>query len=331
MPEKREAYLWISAMLWARESKLLSAEKAERMLDSPSFEDAAKLLTDCGYEDMSQLNAVEIDSALSRHRLALLRELERFGPADGITDFFRIKYDYHNAKVVLKSEAQNTDASRLYSEAGRIGGETLAALYVEEKYDSMPGNLGKALSETRQVLARSSNPQMADFVLDRAYFDELHLMTEKIGSDYLKSYAAMLTDTYNLKSTVRTMRMGKSADFLDDALAKGGTVETYRFLGLSDAAALPELFTYTKLERAAHLGAAAVSGEGRLSDFEKECDNAINSHLKSAKLVGYGAEPVIAFLAAKENEITTVRMILTGLRTGIAPDRIRERLRDSYA
>lgn len=330
MPEKREAYLCISAMLRAKESLLLSAEKAERMLDSPSFEDAAKLLTDCGYEDMSQLSAVEIDSALSRHRLALLRELERFGPADGITDFFRIKYDYHNAKVVLKSEAQNTDTNRLYSEAGRIGGEELAALYAEEKYSSMPGLLGKALAEAGQVLARSSNPQIADFVLDRAYFDELHLMADKIGSDYLKSYAAMLTDVYNLKSTVRTMRMGKSADFLDDVLAKGGKVEPYRFLGLS-AADLPELFNHTKLERAAHLGAAAVSGEGRLSDFEKECDNAINSHLKSAKLVGYGAEPVIAFLAAKENEITTVRMILTGLRTGISPDRIRERLRDGYA
>ena len=44
-------------MVAARAPKLLTNEKAERMLDAPTFEDAAKLLTDCGYPDMSQMNA----------------------------------------------------------------------------------------------------------------------------------------------------------------------------------------------------------------------------------------------------------------------------------
>ena len=57
LANKKEAYLCISAMLRAREPKLLSREKAERMLDAATFEDAAKLLTDCGYEDLSQMDA----------------------------------------------------------------------------------------------------------------------------------------------------------------------------------------------------------------------------------------------------------------------------------
>ena len=48
MANKKEAYLCISAMLRAREPKLLSREKAERMLDAATYEDAAKLLTGCG-------------------------------------------------------------------------------------------------------------------------------------------------------------------------------------------------------------------------------------------------------------------------------------------
>ena len=44
-----------------------------------------------------------------------------------------------------------------------------------------------------------------------------------------------------------------------------------------------------------------------------------------------GEEPVIAYQAAVENEITAVRMILTGRLAGIAPGVIRERLRDLYA
>ena len=35
-------------MLRARENKMLTRDKAERMLDAGSFEEAAKLLSDCG-------------------------------------------------------------------------------------------------------------------------------------------------------------------------------------------------------------------------------------------------------------------------------------------
>ena len=58
---------------------------------------------------------------------------------------------------------------------------------------------------------------------------------------------------------------------------------------------------------------------------------AVNAYLKGAKLVSYGCEPVIAYMAAVEGEITAIRMILTGRLAGIAPQVIRERLRDMYA
>ena len=55
-------------MLRAREPKLLNNERAERMLDAASFEDAAKILTDCGYPDMSQMAAAEVEQVLAEHR-----------------------------------------------------------------------------------------------------------------------------------------------------------------------------------------------------------------------------------------------------------------------
>ena len=68
-----------------------------------------------------------------------------------------------------------------------------------------------------------------------------------------------------------------------------------------------------------------------MTAFERACDNAVNSYLRSAKLVSYGPEAVVAYLAAVEGEITAVRMILTGKLAGVAPETIRERLRDLYA
>ena len=84
------------------------------------------------------------------------------------------------------------------------------------------------------------------------------------------------------------------------------------------------------LEKAAVCGAQATAG-GRMTDFEKACDNAVTEYLKKAKLVAFGEEAVTAFIAAQETEITAVRMILTGRLAGIAPETIQERLRDLYA
>ena len=46
MAINKEDYLYISSLLRAREPRMLSRDKAERMLDAPGFEDAAKMLTD---------------------------------------------------------------------------------------------------------------------------------------------------------------------------------------------------------------------------------------------------------------------------------------------
>ena len=93
MSNKKEAYLYISAMLRARETRMLTREKAERMLDAPSFEESAKILADCGYEDMSQMSAREIDQALAGHRDTVFKELAGLAPNETIVDVFRIKYD----------------------------------------------------------------------------------------------------------------------------------------------------------------------------------------------------------------------------------------------
>ena len=58
MPKVKDVdYLGLTAMLRARESKMLDRDRMDRMLAAPSYADTAKLLTDCGYEDMSRMDA----------------------------------------------------------------------------------------------------------------------------------------------------------------------------------------------------------------------------------------------------------------------------------
>ena len=330
MSIKREAYLCLSAMLRAREPKLLNNDRAARMLDCSGFEEAAKILTDCGYADLSQLSAGEIESSLQSHRSEIFAEMERMSPQREVVDVFRMKYDYHNIKAILKSEAMELDPRRLLSDSGRISGEKLLGIYHNEQWKDMPGKLGEAAKEAAGVLARTNNPQLADFLLDKAYFSEIRDAAESADCAFLSGYAAILTDTANLKAAVRTVRMKKNADFLAEALVPGGSVPAEKILNASGKEAVCALYTSTPLEKAAALGAEAMDG-GSMTAFELECDNAVNRYLRSARRVSYGPEAVIAYLAAVEGEITAVRMILTGRLAGIAPQTIRERLRDLYA
>ena len=330
MSNKKEAYLCVSAMLRAREPKLLSMEKAERMLDAASYEDAAKILTDCGYPDLSQMKADEVEQALAERRSAIFDELGKLSPDKELVDLFKLKYDYHNAKAIIKAEAMGSDCRRLLSDSGRIPGEKLLEIYNEDKRILLPEKLADAMAEAKAVLARTANPQLSDFVLDKAYFDELRAAADKIGSPFLKGYVGLLTDSANLKSAVRTLRMGKNQDFLAGVLIEGGSVSTQRIASAGDKDSLAALYVRTKLEKAASLGADALAG-GSMTAFELACDNAVNEYLRGAKLVSYGCEPVAAYLSAIEGEIQAVRMILTGRLAGVRPEAIRERLRDLYA
>ena len=330
MAINKEDYLYISSLLRAREPRMLSRDKAERMLDAPNFEDAAKMLTDSGYEDMSQMSVKQIETALSDRRAAVFHELETLIPNTAALDLFRLKYDYHNAKVLVKSEAMHRNDASLLSSSGRVATETVQKRFQEDRLRDLPGELGSAAEEARNLLARSANPQLSDFLLDKAYFREMNALADELDSDFARGYVALLADSTNLRSAVRILRMGKDIGYLQEALVAGGSVSEERLTQGISGEGLASVFAGTALTNAAQLGAEAVSG-GTLTAFELACDNAVADYLSNAKLCSFGEESVIAYLAGTENELTAVRMILTGRLAGVPSDTIRERLRDLYA
>ncbi len=328
--DKDTDYLFLSAMLRAREARMLTADKAQRMIDAPSFDEAVKLAAECDYPDMTGMNAAGVEQALADRRAEVFAELASLCAKKEIVDVFRIKYDYHNAKVLVKAEGAGTDGEHILSSAGRIPLQELREAYLTDTYTCIPDRLAEALTKAKDLLARSGNPQMADFAADRAYFAELLELAEALGSDFLLRYVRLLIDTANLRAAVRTLRMGKDVDFLRLALISGGGVGTERVAAAASSGdTLAQLYTATVLEPAANLAAEAIGGS--MTAFEKACDNAVTEFLRGAKIKSFGPEPVIAYIAALESEITSVRMILTGLLAGINRETLRERLRETYA
>jgi len=322
-------YLFLSSMLRARASMFINEDALERMLSSGEFSESARILHELGWPNMEALDRAGVDRALSKYREELFAELVRLSPDKELVDLFRLRYDYHNAKVIIKAQAVGQDMDKLLSASGRVGLERLKNAFISGDYRFLPKELGKAMKEARDVLARTDNPQLADFVLDKACNAEMKGIAAKLDNKYINGYVSLHAQGSNLRACVRCIRMGKSEEFLRNLIFEDRYLERNLSHICSSADGISTFFATSPYREAAILGAAAAKG-GRLTEFERMCDNVMVKYLKDARMHGFGPEYVLGFMAATENDITCARIILNGFLSGMSADIIKERLRDTY-
>ncbi len=324
-------YLVISARIKAMESKLLTRDRLDQMLDAKETGDALKILAEAGYPPFDPRRPDEMDRALGSVREEIFEDLGSTAPDTRLTDVFKAKYDYHNLKALLKAAAADGSADSMLMDMGRVAVPVLKNALAEGDMSFLPGALADAAVQGREVLDTTKDPQLSDVLIDRLMFAEQLSIAKASGSSFLEGYIRVQIDAANLKAAVRTLRMGKNAEFLEGVLCEGGEIAPADVLAAvrSSGSGLAELFAPTLLAKAAESGCAALSG-GSLSDFEKLCDNAVCEYLSGALYVAFGEEPLIAYLAAVETEITNIRIVLMGKNAGLPADVIRSRLRETY-
>lgn len=324
-------YLAISARVKAMEATLLTWERMMQILDARSEADALKMVQESGYPALTATDPEALDRALSAAREEMFSDLTGGAPDPRYIELFKIKYDYHNVKAVLKAAAMGVSPDRMLMDMGRVSAAELREAVASGDLDDLPPMLAAAAAEAKAVLDTTRDPQLSDIVLDRWYYRDLTAVAEATGSAFLEGYVKVQIDAANLRVLVRTLRMGKAAAFLQDVLFEGGSVEPDQLLKVAAAggSGLAELYAAGRLEEAAAVGVEAVQG-GALTEFEKLCDDAVNEYLAGARFVPFGEAPLVGYLAARETEYTNLRILLIGRSTGLAPEIIRNRLRRSY-
>ena len=323
-------YIFLSTRVKAMERNLLTKERIAQMLEAPTTEDAAKVLTDCGYSEMAEITNSELDRVLAEQQQAMMADLGGCAPDKYIVDVFKLRYDYHNAKVLVKTAALGSDPDHLLMGGGRYERQRLTEAFHREEMLAYSDTFRRGIARAREILGSTGDPQQADFILDRAYFEELSAMAQSSGSKFLIEYAALLADAANLRSCVRASRLNRGAEFLNQVLVPGGTVSV-RSLASARGEELSNLFRVGRLTAAAAEGAAkSAPDSGPLTEFERLCDNAVMNYLSDGRRVPFGVEPILGYLYAREAEATTIRIIMSGRMAGLDTETIRERLRDSY-
>ena len=130
----------------------------------------------------------------------------------------------------------------------------------------------------------------------------------------------------NIKIAVRAQKMKKSREFIENALAPCTYLDT-KELAKAASGTFEELLGY--LQRTDYSQGAEALKESP-SAFERWCDNRLIGSLRGERTHSESFGPVLAYYLARQNEIKTVRIILTAKANGFSEDAIRERVREMY-
>jgi len=250
----------------------------------------------------------------------------------GLTLFeiFRYKYDVQNIKFVLKTGKADYIPHRSMTELGTIEKEDIIEGIKKSEIPGLPPEISRAAVEARESLVPYHDPQKADIIIDKAVLNAMFRVVNEFGNSFFIDYIRCRIDIENIKNLVRCRHAGKDTKFLENLLYDGGYVETGDFVRFypanpRDVAAFLRSTRYGKTLESALDGLYYETG---LPVFEKMCDNYMLSFISKANRIVFGVEPILGYILEKENEITSIRMIMAAKMAKTPANTVIERLRE---
>ena len=245
---------------------------------------------------------------------------------------FLYPYDYHNLKVLMKAEFADMDPEPFLVDIGTISAPQMASQVRDRNFVGLTSKMRNAILEVIDVFARTKDPQIIDFIFDRACFAEMLEASVAGKNKFIVDYVQLQIDIINLKSFIRIHQMKKPWDFFSQVYIDGGRIQEKLFTSSYDEPyeQFAEKLIPYGLAHAMSEGGAMLRETGRFTAFERLCDNLLVEYAKAAKYVSFGIEPLAAYLIAKQAEIRTARIIMTGLLQGLSKEAMAERVRETY-
>ena len=176
------------------------------------------------------------------------------------------------------------------------------------------------------ALRTSGDGQLCDIRIDTAALAATRRAGRESGSEILARYGELTVAVADIKTAARCAKLGKPRSFIREALVECGTLAVDR-LALAAGEGAEALYTYlANTEYAEAVPALRKSAAA----FERWCDDLMMDSIRSQKTVSTGIGPLAAYLLARECEIKSVRMILSGQLNRLPAAAVRERLREMY-
>ena len=310
-------YTYAVARIRALEVSLFSSSTIEQLIACKDHESCLRFLTEHGWGGVDvPLNA---DAILTREQEKIWETIREMQVDMDVFDVLSYPNWFHNLKAAVKEVCTGKSGANIYFEGTPISKEEMTRIIREKDYQALPENMREAASEAVDTLLHSGDGQLCDVIIDRATMEAILAAGKKSKAAIIRDYAESTVAVANIKVAVRCCKTGKSLEFMKRAMAPCKTLNVER---LADA-----VMEY--LNGVGYAEAAEALKESP-SAFERWCDNRIIETIQPQKTNPFSVGPLVAYVIARQNEIKTVRIILTCKQNGLSDDSIRERVREMY-
>ena len=317
-------YTYAVARIRALEVSLFSDAVIEQLLACKTAEQALQLVMEKGWGDVSVSGGM--DAVLKREEEKTWEVIRDVAPDMSVFDVLSYPKLYHNLKAAIKEVCTETQNPGIFYDDCQIPGREMLQIIESREFSRLPGNMSRVAEEAFETLLHTRDGQLCDIMVDKAALEAIYEAGRRSGEPIIEDYADTTVAIADIKIAVRSQKTGKSADFMRSAMAECTGVNVEQLIRAALAGA-DEIAQY--LEGTSYAGGAEALRESP-SAFERWCDNRMIETLKPQKYETFSVGPLLGYLIARENEIKTVRIILTGKQNGFPDDAIRERIREMY-
>lgn len=318
-------YTYAVARIRALEVSLLTNAVIEQLLACKSAEQALQLLVEKGWGDLTA-GTLDADEVLNKEEEKMWQTIREVAPDMHVFDVLSLPKLYHNLKAAIKEVCTEVENKNIFYDDCEIPGEEMFALVQNKEFDKLPGNMLATAREAFDTLLHTRDGQLCDLIIDHATLEAMLEAGKKSGEKIIEEYAQTAVAIADIKIAVRSQKTGKNAEFMKKAMVNCSEINVDQLTQAALAGA-EEIAQYLE-------GTSYREGADALrispSAFERWCDNKMTDSMRSQKYESFSVGPLLAYLLARQNEIKTVRIILTGKQNEFPDEAIRERIREMY-
>lgn len=317
-------YTYAVARIRALEASLLTDSFIDQLVNCQSEKQCLELLSERGWGDTETgLNAAAMLKKEEEKTWEVIRDT---APDLSVFDVLSYSKVYHNLKAAIKEVCTEVHNENIFYNDCSIPGKEMLSIVENKEFERLPGNMATAAQDAYDTLLHTRDGQLCDVIIDKAALEAIYEAGRNAEDEIIRNYAESTVAIANIKIAVRAQKTGKSLEFMKRAMAECGelNVEQLSKAALSGMDAICEYLTGTS-----YAGGAQALEESP-SAFERWCDNRMIETIKPQKYNTFSVGPLVAYQLARENEIKTVRIILTGKQNEFPEEAIRERVREMY-
>ena len=316
-------FLYQNAQIKSRESKLLTQQGVQRLLDASDAKEASRALAELGFGTDGE-NFDVVFKRAEEENVALLKEMNEGGALDA----FLIESDYINLKILLKAYVAGTTA-QTFAPNGLFEVEALQTAIETGEVTALPRQMQEIILKTQEELASGEiSAHRLDVDVDKTQYAHQLELCKKSGK-VAKEYFEKRIDYLNISSFERSRRLNLDVEFFEECFIEGGKI------ALSTLESVWELHGEELLkpfkETAYFEDVKTLDEGGKLVVFEAKSDDALLKLWKGEKDDLYSIAPIVAFYMSRKTELKIAKLIVAGVKNHVASQIIKERMRELYA